>query len=235
MERYHFNTSRYELASGTSTSAAMPAVVRWDSEGAQREVLAARREQAKKPKDPICKMQAAPMPGQDSAPGYECSLQHHVLGEHDMPYNTRRAKVLIAGSWDPGHNCDGCGVSLSFFEFTAGQHSWQLTKSDFAAGEWGQDGRPNLLPFTVSTLGDEVPCIFAEAGGRHQGISERTTDIYARLENGFHIVGSIPTEYDDSSAMLGNSVSRTWHADICLDPHPASLHDLIVKTSGSDW
>jgi len=233
-ERYHFNGSRYELVPGTSTLAAAPAVVRWDSVGARHQVLAALQAQAKKRNDPICQMQAAPMPGQDPAPGYECSLQHQVLGEYDLPYKTRQAKVVIAGSWDPGHNCDGCGVSLSFFEFTIGQHGWQLTHSDFAEGEWGQDGKPNFLPMTVGSLGDEVPCIYAEAGGTHQGISDSSTGIYARLDDGFRMVGSIPASYDDSSASFRNPVSTIWHASISLDSRPARLHDLIVKTSGAD-
>ncbi|HLJ46355.1 MAG TPA: hypothetical protein VKU01_10125 [Bryobacteraceae bacterium] len=233
-ERYHFNGSKYELSPRTPMPAAAPGVARWDSVGARRQVLAALETQSKKPNDPICEIQASGVPGQTPEPGYKCSLQHQVLSESDLPYKTRRAKVVIAGSWDQGHNCDGCGVSLSFFEFTVGQRRWQLAHSDFGVGEWGQDGKPNSLPITVGTLGDEVVCVNADVGSTHQGISGTTTDIYARLGQGFRHVGGIPTYYDNSSLTQGGEVATTWYANWTLDPHPARLHDLIVKTAGTD-
>jgi hypothetical protein len=217
-ERYHFNGSKYELAAGTPTLTAAPAVVRWDSVGARHEVFAALETQAKKPNDAICEMEGPGLPGQTPEPGYKCSLQHEVLGEYDLPYKTHRAKLVLVGSGDPRHNCDGCGVSLSFFELTLAERGWQLTHSGFGVGEWGQDGKPTLEPITVDTLGDDVPSVYAERSQMHQGIREVSTDIYARLETGFRDVGSI-------DALL---------SAISLDPRPGRLHDLLVKKSWTE-
>lgn len=205
-ERYRYNGSTYELAPGTPTPAAAPAVVRWDSVGTHHEVLRALEAQAKKPNDPICEIEATGYPGIAPEPGYKCSFQHQVLGDYDLPYALRRRKLVLAGSRDPIHSCDSCGVALSFFEFNPGQRGWELTHSDFGVGEWGHHGNPTLEPIAVATLGDDIPCVYAQRSQIQQGgIGDVSTDIYARLEAGFRVVGSIDASY----------------SAISLDPRPA--------------
>ena len=200
-------------AAGMAIPATASAIVRWDSVGARRQVLKALEAQGKKPSDPVCEIVASGFPGTAPDPGYRCTFEHQVLAEYDLPDKSGRRKLVIAGSGDPIHNCDGCGVALSFFEFEQGPGGWKLTHPDFGAGEWGQDGKPNLEPLTVGTLGDDIPCVYAQSSQMHQGVREVSTDIYARLEAGFVNAGSIDASY----------------SDISVDSRPARVRDLLVK------
>jgi hypothetical protein len=189
----------------------------WDSVGNRNMVLGKLYQRERQPENPFCESAG-------------CTVKHEVIGEYDVPYKTRKGKLIVATSTDPNHDCHGCGPALSFFEFSLRGKKWELTESYFAVLQWGQFGGAYQQGITVEALGDDLYGIFLPAGSTNQGITSQSTTILARIGKELSVVATIPTLEDTSGGI--NPGASDWSATISVDPGPARVHGLIVTTSG---
>jgi hypothetical protein len=190
----------------------------WDSVGTRSVVLGRLYERAHQPDNPFCDRES-------------CTLKHEVLGEYELPYKTRKAKLVVTATSDEHRNCHGCGPSLSFFEFTQRGEEWPLTDSQFAVEEWGQFGNAYESGITVSPLGDDVYGVFLVAGSTHQGETDQFTRILARVKKEIRLIAEMQTGSDDGGTF--HPGASDWHAKVTVDARGIGFHDLIVKSSGT--
>ena len=189
----------------------------WDSVGNRSLVLGKLYQREHQPDNPFCDHEA-------------CTIKHEVLGEYELPYKTRKAKLVVAASTDEHHDCHSCGPALSLFEFTQRAGQWVLTDSQFAVAEWGQFGSSYRSGITVSPLGDDLYGVFLVAGSTHQGYTDQFTRILARVQKAIQQVSEIQTGNDDSGSFTPGAVD--WQASVTVDPRGTGFHDLIVNSSG---
>jgi hypothetical protein len=189
----------------------------WDSVASRSLVLGKLHQRERQPENPFCEHEG-------------CKAQHQVLGEYDLPYKTRKAKLVVTASTDDQHNCHSCGAALSFFEFTQRGVAWTLTDSQFAAAEWGQFGGPYGQGLTIAALSDDIYAIFLAGGEIHQGFLVQSTRVMARIEKKLQRIAMIQTGEDDGGSSSPGALD--WRATVTVDPRGAGLRDLIVTSSG---
>ena len=181
-------------------------------------------ERAHQPDDPFCDHE-------------DCQISHKILGEYDVPYKTRKVRLMVTASNDPQHDCHGCGPSLSLFEFTARDGRWELTDSQFAVIEWGEFGEAASSGVSVALLSDDVYGIFLASSSIHQGMIEEFTNVLASVHGAMKPVAQIQTGENTEGApqMAGNA---DWSGTVTVAPKtwatPAGFRDLIVKITGID-
>ncbi len=197
--------------------AAAALLAQWDSVANRSLVLGKLHQRERQPGNPFC----------DPAP---CVVKHEVLGEYELPYKTRKARLVVAASTEEHHDCHACGPSLSFFEFTQRGAQWDLTDSQFAVAEWGQFGGAYASGITVSPLGDDKYGIFLVGGSINQGEFNQFTRIMARVHEQFQLIAGIKTAEDNTESIGAGSTN--WHAQVTVDPRGSGFRDLIVTGSG---